>query len=285
MNRHHLCILVIITILKNVFGQDNCEGTSPPSNGWYPFWIRNESDGEHINHVPCPYKTENNYTIDAGYMGLHSLSDPSLQRSLDKKGEMYMWGEVDNKYGYPNSTTGGYRVSNVSLHEDFSDGLSSDRFVILLQKKSSPDNVDVVKRTVDNETKHVLRMRAFTDDDGNFASGCILETTQMYGSGSFSMRAKVPAKKGLVFSLWTFHYEEHYKSIENPDGTPDDQYVSGATGDITVVNHEIGISFSLSLSTSLDLTRDTTHTNTQNTTFVSHYRLGNPSVLSKHVST
>ena len=245
-----LISLIFITIFNNVIGQDNCEGTpAPDTSGWYPFWIRNESDGKHIAHVPTPFTTQNGYEIDAGYMGLYSLSDPSLQRNMDQKGETYMWGEVDSKYGYPNSTTGGYQVSNESFLEDFSNGLSSDRFVVLLQKKSTPDNVDIVRRTVDNETKHVLRMRAFTDDDGNFASGCILETTQLYGSGSFSMRANVPAKKGLVFSLWTFHYEEHYKTIENPDGTPDDQYVPGATGDVTVVNHEIGtISLNLSLS-------------------------------------
>ena len=129
-------VVVIITIFSNVLGQDNCEGTPPPdSSGWYPFWIRNESDGEHIKHVPTPFRTTNGYQIEAGYMGLYSLSDPSVQRNMDQKGETYMWGEVDSKYGYPNSTTGGYQVSNESFLEDFSNGLSSDRFVVLLQKK------------------------------------------------------------------------------------------------------------------------------------------------------
>ena len=89
------------------------------------------------------------------------------------------------------------------------------------------------------------------------------------------MRANVPAKKGLVFSLWTFHYEEHYKTIENPDGTPDDQYVPGATGDVTVVNHEIG-TISLNLSLSLSLSKIQTRYKT---------RLGDSSIMSKHVST
>ena len=232
--------VLIFIVISSALAQDNCEGTPPPGpNGWYPFWVRNESDGKHIKHVATPFTTDNGYEIDAGYVGLYELSDPSLQREYDNSGEKYMYGEVDSKYGYPNSTTGGYKVSNESLLDDFSGGLSSENFVVLLQKKSLAENVDVVKRMVDNETKHVLRLRAFADDDGTFRSGCILETAKLYASGSFSMRAKVPAKKGLVFSLWTFHYEEHFKDIENPDGTPDGQYVPDATGDITVVNHEI----------------------------------------------
>ena len=270
-----LISLIFITIFNNVLGQDNCEGTpAPDTSGWYPFWIRNESDGKHIAHVPTPFTTQNGYEIDAGYMGLYSLSDPSLQRNMDQKGETYMWGEVDSKYGYPNSTTGGYKVSNESLRR-FLERTFFRSICRFTSKEKYSDNVDIVRRTVDNETKHVLRMRAFTDDDGNFASGSILETTQLYGSGSFSMRANVPAKKGLVFSLWTFHYEEHFKTIENPDGTPDDQYVPGATGDVTVVNHEIGTIFyvfSFSLSLSQILTR---YKN----------RLGDSSILSKHVST
>ena len=78
------------------------------------FGFRNESDGKHIAHGSTPFTTQNGCEIDAGYMGLYSLSDPSLQRNMDQKGETYMWGEVDSKYGYPNSTTGGYIVSNES---------------------------------------------------------------------------------------------------------------------------------------------------------------------------
>lgn len=40
-------------------------------------------------------------------------------------------------------------------------------------------------------------------------SSGIVQTSEMFASGRYDVIAKVPADRGLVWAVWTFHYEEH----------------------------------------------------------------------------
>lgn len=238
-----MIILVLFTLLGLAWG-DTCEsGTRPPGDGWLPFWIpSNGSKNSRIRTVDLPYVTKNGYTIDVGVLGKNALANASIQRSVDAIGKAWSHGEVDAEFGYPNSTVGGFNVTTKPLVEDFSNGLRSETFNILLQKKSDPDNVDIVSAKVDGNIKNVLQLKAYAGDDGGewaFRSGAIVQTQSFYASGKFEIRAKVPDRKGVVFSVWTFHYEEHYEKTESPDGEPDPQYVPEVMKDVVTVNHEI----------------------------------------------
>merc|ERR1711871_1757447 len=41
------------------------------------------------------------------------------------------------------------------------------------------------------------------------ASSGIVQTSEMFASGRYDVIAKVPGDRGLVWAVWTFHYEEH----------------------------------------------------------------------------
>lgn len=48
-------------------------------------------------------------------------------------------------------------------------------------------------------------------------SAALVETTDLFASGKYDVIAKVPANSGLIWAMWTFHYEEHI-----PTGSCDD---------------------------------------------------------------
>lgn len=120
--------------------------------------------------------------------------------------------------------------------EDFSHGLRSDRFVVALQKgcckenKTDPSgnrfarNIGVVKDVVDGVSKNVLVLRAWNKDDPNTCKGhqegCKKEVTSsgtvasadLFASGRYEVIAKVPAASGLIWAVWTFHFENHLPS-------------------------------------------------------------------------
>eukprot|EP00949_MAST-11_sp_MAST-11-sp1_P000123 g123.t1 len=72
--------------------------------------------------------------------------------------------------------------------------------------------------------KNVVRLTAINGDNGMcsgrgskndplchktvFANGA-LQTMDLFASARFDVVAKVPADQGLVWAIWTFHYEEH----------------------------------------------------------------------------
>eukprot|EP00939_MAST-03C_sp_MAST-3C-sp1_P000229 g229.t1 len=190
-----------------------------------------------IDTRSLPFTTFTGYTIDAGILGQNEWALPEIQRTQDLVGAPYANGTVDPD-GYPLDEIGGYTRSITNLYENFHEGLKSEKFVILDQKKSSVDNVDIVSAEIDGEIRNVLRLKATAKNDGQdnweFQSGALVQTADFFSSGFYSVRAKFPAVQGLVFSLWTFHYEEHYEKEEDP------QFVMNATGKVmTTLNHEI----------------------------------------------
>lgn len=80
-------------------------------------------------------------------------------------------------------------------------------------------NINVVKDSVAGVLKNVVQLTAWNADDVSNCPGphChklvtsngALATAGVFGSGRFEVIAKVPAAPGLVWALWSFHYEEH----------------------------------------------------------------------------
>eukprot|EP00940_MAST-03C_sp_MAST-3C-sp2_P000259 g259.t1 len=240
-----ICCGIIAAFAK---GETCLTGTKEPDDGWVSFWMPSDPptspskkwNQSEIPHRETPYDTAGGFAMDAGILGQNQWARKEVIRSMDASAAAYEKGTVDATYGYPLTTSGGFERSADDFYDNFFEGLKSEHFVVLDQKKSTTDNVDIVGEDVDGHRRNVLRLKATGsfDDDGEwtFESGALIQTANFYSSGRFSIRAKVPAVLGIVFSMWTFHYEEHYASFASNDT----QFVKGATGDsITRVNHEI----------------------------------------------
>ena len=80
------------------------------------------------------------------------------------------------------------------------------------------------------------------------SQGALMQSASIFASGRFSIRAKFAPIEGLVFALWTFHEEEHRDAAHLPNGEVDPQFVDGATGWSTRLNHEIDIEIPASCS-------------------------------------
>jgi hypothetical protein len=249
-----------------------------------PFWVPDTSPGDadaKVGHVPVPYTTKpSGFTVDAGSLGVNRYADVSMQANIDGLGRPYAHGLVDVNTGLPTSTTGGWGAATQDLHEDWSEGLSPDRFNVLLQKESRPWNIELIgnvsvpevgalKDLRNPRIQNILRLSGHivapsesendgSDDNGNDAAaddddggadvvgggaggggaaaaaalgsgrggprsrsrrgdsaaffngtGAILQTTPLFSSGFFEVKARIPAVKGFVFALWTYHYETH----------------------------------------------------------------------------
>jgi hypothetical protein len=221
--------------------------TGGPIN-YVPFWLPNSNNKSkswnvtQIPHTPLPYVTTTGYTIQAGHIGLNEFARPDILRTIDGAAVPWKEGTVDEVWGLPNSTDNGYVLRTTSFHTNFNQGLDSKEFVVLKQKGSIADNVDIVKDKVDNVEQNVLRlqMQASGSGDGWYInSGAVVQTTDLFASGRFSIKAKVPRVKGMVWALWTFHYETHYDAAHLPKGDQDSQFVPDVTGYISRLNHEI----------------------------------------------
>ena len=64
---------------------------------------------------------------------------------------------------------------------------------------------------------------------------------QLYASGRYEIKARVPRAQGLVWGVYTYHYENHWDADHLPAGEVDSQFVPRASGWITKNNHEIDI--------------------------------------------
>jgi hypothetical protein len=188
-----------------------------------------------------PITTSTGYTLDSGPLGWEQFARLDLRTDQDDAGKPWRDGQVNiDDFALPNATTGGYKVRTTSLHENFNNGLDPSKLLVLMQKGSLPENVDVVTDIVDGKEQNVLRLKAQADPGtGVVGSGAIMQTTDMFASGRFEIKAKFPKVEGLVFAVWTFHYEKHLDSSHLPPGSQDGQYVPHATGYIARVNHEI----------------------------------------------
>ena len=127
---------------------------NPPSGGAcvgsisspIPFYVPSVGQPtDIIQHVKTPY-TNNGFTIDVGKeRGTLEFANTTWLRELDKQAAPFKAGTVDTKWGLPNSTTDGWTWRTTSLHENWNEGLSPDRFGVLLQKMSKQENVAIVK--------------------------------------------------------------------------------------------------------------------------------------------
>jgi len=105
--------------------------------------------------------------------------------------------------------------------EEFSGGLDPKSLVVMLDKgccsKNITDNVDIVIDNVDGVQKNVLRLRSWNEDYGCPGPSCkkkvsstgVVATSDLYGSGRYEVKAKVPAAAGMIWAVWTFHGEVH----------------------------------------------------------------------------
>ena len=185
----------------------------------------------------------------AQHGAIHLFADPSFQQSFDNKIRHWnnKWhthsGTVDRcqwplQPGHKAPLERQTVRRTTPLVEDFSQGLQSDRFVIALQKgcckenKTDPSgnkfqrNLFIDTDVVNGESKNVLVMRAWNADDPHTcknhtsSDGCFKEVTSsgtiasadLFASGRYEVVAKVPAASGLIWAVWTFHFENHLPS-------------------------------------------------------------------------
>lgn len=212
------------------------------------FWTPGGQPEATIEHVPLPTKTGagGKYTLNAGNLGINQFADPTLVKSLDTRGFAWANGLVNDTTGLPTSKTGGFNISHDSLADDFSEGLTSDNWMILLQKKGTTDAVDVVIDKVDHVHRPVVQLTASSkvvSGTAELASTGIIQTANLYGSGRFEITARFPPVQGLVSSLWLFHFETHFEQYKSQDT----QYVDVQDG-TCLVNHEIDIEIPASCS-------------------------------------
>jgi hypothetical protein len=213
-----------------------------------PFWLPNNDQRNktwnisEIPHTKLPYVTTTGYTVQAGHIGLNEFASPEVLRAIDKSAVPWKAGTVDEVWGLPNSTDNGFELRTTSFHENFNKGLLSENFVILKQKGSIKDNVDIVKDVVDGIEQNVLRLQmhaAGSGDNWYVESGAVVQTRDFFASGRYELKAKVPRVEGMIWALWTFHYETHYDAAHLPAGEEDSQFVPDVTGYISRLNHEI----------------------------------------------
>lgn len=172
---------------------------------------------------------------------IHLYADPAFNKGFDDKIRAWNPGASDStglldRCGWPNMTSDEapaelqYHRQTEPLMEDFSGGLDPETIYVARVKGCCEEdkyatnkyakNINVVK---DAELgKNVLAMTAWNMDDPNLCPGpkChkivkstgAISTAGLFGSGRYEVIAKVPASLGLVWAVWTFHYEEHLPS-------------------------------------------------------------------------
>ena len=69
--------------------------------------------------------------------------------------------------------------------------------------------------------KNVLKLAMHAEGTGDawhVSSGAVVQTRDFFASGRYEVRAKVPRVEGMIWALWTFHYETHYDVAHLPAG-------------------------------------------------------------------
>ena len=243
-------LLLLLDTLPTTSAQQCVTGYAGGQINYQPFWKPSPTPDRptrtwnvtQIPHAQLPFVTTTGYTVNAGRIGLNEFARPDILRGIDTAAKPWEKGTVDEVWGLPNSTSNGYTLRTTAFHDNFNEGLNSKNFVILRQKDSIADNVDIVTDKVDGVEQNVLRLQmhaAGSGDDWYIESGAVVETRDFFASGRYSIRAKVPRVKGMIWALWTFHYETHYDAAHLPAGEADSQFVQDVTGYICRLNHEI----------------------------------------------
>ena len=175
---------------------------------------------------------------------IHLYANPAFQQKMDdairnQPGNTHdaardSTGTVD-ECGWPDQpaatapNTSQYFRQKEPMLEDFSNGLDPKTFVVGLQKgccdvdKYSKNmyhkNINVVEDLVNGVKKSVIELTAYAKDNVDLCPGpkCrkdvmssgTLASAGLFASGRYEVIAKVPAVSGLVWAIWTFHYEAH----------------------------------------------------------------------------
>ena len=213
---------------------------------WRPDWAPERADFV-ISHRSVPYTTSQyEYEVSVGELGINRWTNTSVHSGLDKVAAAYANGVVDHETGLPVSRTGGWPwPTETDLHEYWDDGFLPERFNVLLQKGSLAMNVELVEdepvpilpqqprrasraqasssapQVADDALlkQNVLRLHATFNASGaegkGEGTGALVQTARLFASGFYEIKARIPPKQGLVFALWTFHYETH-----RPAGDP-----------------------------------------------------------------
>jgi len=190
---------------------------------WEPDWNPAHID-EMISHRAVPFVTQQHgYVVQSGNVGVNRWANTSQFTHLDELGAPYANGLVDHKTGLPTSTEGGWTPANEDLHEYWEEGFVPERFNILLQKGSAAANVALLENQpvgeigtpgLANETsvrQNILRLttRYNISQHPVDSSGALVQTADLFASGFFEIKARLPAVEGVIFAMWTFHYETH----------------------------------------------------------------------------
>jgi hypothetical protein len=177
---------------------------------------------------------------------IHLFADPAFQQQFDDKIRALSGAQaarnstgVGDRCGWPNLTATEapmalqYQRRTSAFYDDFSGGLRNESWGIALAKGCCDfepavglnpfrRNLNIVVDEVNGVQKQVLAMTAWNEDDAsscpgpacfkNVRSSGTVSTTDIFGSGRYEVVAKVANASGLVWALWTFHYEEHLPS-------------------------------------------------------------------------
>ena len=161
---------------------------------------------------------------------IHLYADPAFQQHKDDAIRSFsgplsknLTGTID-RCGWPDQTAANASVDHqwsrraTPMHEDFSNGLDPATIVVGLQKgccdvdkyASNPyhKNINIVEDVVDGVTKPVLQLTAYNVDNPTLCPGprCkkdvsssgTVATANIFASGKYEVRAKVPKASGLV---------------------------------------------------------------------------------------
>lgn len=185
--------------------------------------------------------------VDMGQHGaIHLFADPEFQQGFDEKvrqlngkAEAQLRTGIGDRCGWPNVTASEapdhlQHVKRTKVfYDDFSRGLRNDSWNIALTKgccdKDPVDvenpfrrNINILRDNVHGKEKNVLALTAWNEDDTSTCPGdnCTkivhssgtVSTANLFASGRYEVIAKVADAPGLVWALWTFHYEEHLPS-------------------------------------------------------------------------
>lgn len=225
--------------------EDSCSGTAIPNR--MVFHKPGAALDEKIHHTETPISLDGGFKINHGPLGIEKYNDAALWAKLNQAGQPWSSGTVDTQFSLPNSTSKGWPTRTTALHDNFADGLDGRSFGLLKQKGSREQNVDVVTDVVNGVKKNVVRMKA-ESSGGRVTSAAVLQTADLFASGRYEVVARFPPVRGLVFAVWTFHYEHHFDPAHLPQGQEDAQFLPNMTGWESRTNHEIDIEMPASCS-------------------------------------
>merc|ERR1712166_603727 len=200
-----------------------------------------------MGHTAMPITLPGGFKVANGPLGTEKYNDAALWRKLNQDGEPWARGTVDEQFALPKKTSEGWSTRTTALHDNFADGLDGRRFGVLKQKLSQEANIDVVTDTVHGVKKNVVRLKA-TATGGRVNGSAVLQTADLFAPGRYEVVAGFPPVKGLVFAVWTFHYEHHFDPAHLPPGQEDAQFLPNMTGWESRTNHEIDIEMPASCS-------------------------------------